>query len=132
MNRSSRSTKVSKLVSKRVQIDNNDDKTSNASSSSSGSSSSSTSESKDEPIHIPTKRERKEKFKAVESAVNDVLIDKLNNEDTGFSSPIDDDQSENLNDETSDDERFAAPELEDFGDNEDFMCADSDPSIERC
>ncbi|CAB5330850.1 unnamed protein product [Rhizophagus irregularis] len=47
MNRSSRSTKVSKLVSKRVQIDNNDDKTSNASSSSSGSSSSSTSESKD-------------------------------------------------------------------------------------
>ncbi|EXX50128.1 uncharacterized protein OCT59_006542 [Rhizophagus irregularis] len=125
MNRSSRSTKVSKSVSKRVQIDNNDDETSNASSSSSGSSSSSTSESQ-EPIHIPTKRERKEKFKAVESAVNDVLIDELDNEDTGFSSPIDDDQSEDLNDETSDDERFAAPELEDFGDNEDFICADSD------
>ncbi|PKK56785.1 hypothetical protein RhiirC2_799293 [Rhizophagus irregularis] len=69
---------------------------------------------------------KKEKFKAVESAVNDVLIDELDNEDTGFSSPIDDDQSEDLNDETSDDERFAAPELEDFGDNEDFMCADSD------
>ncbi|CAB4434291.1 unnamed protein product [Rhizophagus irregularis] len=103
MNRSSRSTKVSKSVSKRVQIDNNDDETSNASSSSSGSSSSSTSESQ-EPIHIPTKRERKEKFKAVESAVNDVLIDELDNEDTGFSSPIDDDQSEDLNDETSDDE----------------------------
>ncbi|CAB5194677.1 unnamed protein product [Rhizophagus irregularis] len=132
MNRSSRSTKVSKSVSKRVQIDNdNDDETSNASSSSSGSSSSSTSESQ-EPIHNPTKRERKEKFKAVESAVNDVLIDELDNEDTGFSSPIDDDQSKDLNDETSDDERFAAPELEDFGDDEDFMCADSDPSIERC
>ncbi|CAB5199984.1 uncharacterized protein OCT59_005279 [Rhizophagus irregularis] len=103
MNRSSRSTKVSKLVSKRVQIDNNDDETSNASSSSSGSLSSSTSELQ-EPIHILTKRKRKEKFKAVESAVNDVLIDELDNEDTGFSSPIDDDQSEDLNDETSDDE----------------------------
>ncbi|PKK59187.1 hypothetical protein RhiirC2_821477 [Rhizophagus irregularis] len=125
MNRSSRSTKVSKSVSKRVQIDNNDDETSNVSSSSSGSSSSSISESQ-EPIYILTKRERKEKFKAVESAVNDVLIDELDNEDTGFSSPIDDDQSEDLNDETSDDERFAAPELEDFGDNEDFICADSD------
>ncbi|GBC49454.2 hypothetical protein GLOIN_2v1776801 [Rhizophagus irregularis DAOM 181602=DAOM 197198] len=102
MNRSSRSTKISKSVSKRVQIDNNDDETSNASSSSS------------------------EKFKAVESAVNDVLIDELDNEDTGFNSPIDDDQSEDLNNETSDDERFAAPELEDFGDDEDFMCADSD------
>ncbi|UZO23383.1 uncharacterized protein OCT59_015724 [Rhizophagus irregularis] len=98
MNRSSRSTKISKSVSKRVQIDNNDDETSNASSSSS----------------------------AVESAVNDVLIDELDNEDTGFNSPIDDDQSEDLNNETSDDERFAAPELEDFGDDEDFMCADSD------
>ncbi|RGB34809.1 hypothetical protein C1646_668244 [Rhizophagus diaphanus] len=102
MNHSSRSTKVSKLVSKRVQIDNNDDETSNASSSSSSSSSSSTSESQ-ELIHILTKRGRKEKFKAVESAINDVLIDELDNENTGFSSLIDDDQSEDLNDETSDD-----------------------------
>ncbi|CAB5319735.1 unnamed protein product [Rhizophagus irregularis] len=94
---------VSKSVSKRVQIDNNDDETSNTSSNSSGSSNSSTSESQ-EPIHILTKRERKEKFKVVESAVNDVLIDELDNEDTGFSSPIDNDQSENLNDKTSDDE----------------------------
>ncbi|CAG8772113.1 2551_t:CDS:1, partial [Rhizophagus irregularis] len=97
------STKVSKSVSKRVQIDNNDDETSNTSSNSSGSSNSSTSESQ-EPIHILTKRERKEKFKVVESAVNDVLIDELDNEDTGFSSPIDNDQSEDLNDKTSDDE----------------------------
>uniref|UniRef100_U9SRU0 Uncharacterized protein n=1 Tax=Rhizophagus irregularis (strain DAOM 181602 / DAOM 197198 / MUCL 43194) TaxID=747089 RepID=U9SRU0_RHIID len=102
MNHLSRSTKVSKSVSKRVQIDNNDDETSNTSSNSSGSSNSSTSESQ-EPIHILTKRERKEKFKVVESAVNDVLIDELDNEDTGFSSPIDNDQK-------------------DFGDNEDFMC----------
>ncbi|EXX53264.1 uncharacterized protein OCT59_015738 [Rhizophagus irregularis] len=103
MNHLSRSTKVSKSVSKRVQIDNNDDETSNTSSNSSGSSNSSTSESQ-EPIHILTKRERKEKFKVVESAVNDVLIDELDNEDTGFSSPIDNDQSEDLNDKTSDDE----------------------------
>ncbi|PKC57257.1 hypothetical protein RhiirA1_541704 [Rhizophagus irregularis] len=67
MNHSSRSTKVSKSVSN-----------------------SSTSESQ-EPIHILTKRERKEKFKAVELAVNNVLIDELDNEDTGFSSLIDDD-----------------------------------------
>ncbi|RGB22062.1 hypothetical protein C1646_776707 [Rhizophagus diaphanus] len=80
MNRSSRSTKVSKSVSKRVQIDNNDDETSN----------------------VSTKR--KEKFKVVESAINDVLIDELDNENTGFNSPIDDDQSEDLNNETSDDE----------------------------
>lgn len=126
MNRSSRSTKISKPVSKRVQVDNNDDETSNASSSSSGSSSSSSTSESQGPIHIPTKRERKEKFKAVESAVNDELIGELYNEDTDFSSPIDDDQSEDLNDETSDDERFAAPELEDFGDNEGFMCPDSD------
>ncbi|CAB4383479.1 unnamed protein product [Rhizophagus irregularis] len=53
MNHSSRSTKVSKSVLKRVQIDNNDDETSNTSSSSSSSSSSLTSESQ-KPIHILT------------------------------------------------------------------------------
>ncbi|GBB97591.1 hypothetical protein RclHR1_30060001 [Rhizophagus clarus] len=77
-----------------------DDKTSSSSESLSSSESSSSSESQ-KSIHLSANQGRKEIFKAVESVADDKLICELDlssNEDTESSSPIDDDQSEDSDD----------------------------------
>ncbi|GET01131.1 hypothetical protein GLOIN_2v1476780 [Rhizophagus clarus] len=109
------------------EYDDNNDETSSSSESSSSSKLSSLSESQ-KSIYLLTKQRRKEKFKVVESVADDKLICELDlssNENTEPSLPIDDNQSEDSDDdidETSNDKQFTAPELDDFWDNEDFMC----------
>ncbi|GBB92517.1 hypothetical protein RclHR1_20190004 [Rhizophagus clarus] len=107
MNHSFSSTEASEPVSKQTRVDNKDDNDDDETSSSLESSSSSESQ---KSIHLPAKRERKEKFKVVKLVADDKLICELDlssNEDTEPSSPIDNDQSEDSDDdvdETSNDE----------------------------
>ncbi|GBB92710.1 hypothetical protein RclHR1_20450004 [Rhizophagus clarus] len=99
MNHLFRFTEASKPASKRTQVDNKNDDDDNETLSLSESSSLSESQ---KSIHLPTKQERKEKFKVVELVADNKLIcelDLLSNEDTEPNSLINDDQNEDLDDD---------------------------------